>query len=1165
MDVYDPKQIEAKWQKKWIDEKVFAANDNSSKPKYYQLETFPYPSAAGLHMGHPKGYTAEDIHARYTRMGGRAGQPKEVLYTMGWDAFGLPTENYAIKVGRNPKEITKENTDNFRRQVRMLGFSYDWDREVNTSSPDYYKWTQWLFIQLYKKGLAYRAKSNVNWCPKDQTVLANEQVVDGKCERCGSVIEERQMTQWFVKITDYAERLLEDLKGLDWPSSTIKRQEDWIGKSEGAEIDFPLTWPTPKMDLVFATNNKGKVGRMQKLFKAAGLPIMLKTPEDVGVKDFEVVEDGKTLAENAEKKARSLAEKTPLPVFADDTGFFIVGEEIDPVTVKRNALGGVDEKKLSVEEIATRMQSYYKDIASRHGGAVDAEWRHAFCFVTPEKIAVSSDAVRPVTLTAESKGAFDPTLPLRGMYIPKPTGKYPVDETEEEEMKELQPLIDGIKRLFTPSIKVFTTRPDTLFGATYLVLAPEHPFVQASIMRKALANTGDVKKYCEAASHKTELMRKAEEKEKTGVELQGVRAINPATKEEIPIWVADYVLGSYGTGAIMAVPAHDDRDFAFAKKFELPIRQVVMPHVIDPENPPRERKQNTTRDIIHALVKHPKENKFIALRSKKFPWLIPVTGGIEAGETPEQAALREIHEETGFKNVRFVKEFPFVIFAEFYAGHKDVNRAVTSHLLLFELENLDQDPLAQEEQELHDIEWLDAENVERYAPMSEKIFVPRWLREGDFAYAGEGTLINSGDFTGMDSEDAKWKIAELVGGRKKTQYKLRDWSISRQRYWAAPIPMIHCEKCGIVPVPEDQLPVLLPDLENYRPQGVAPLAGSKEFMPVKCPECGGAAERDPETMDTFVDSSWYFFRYTDPHNDAKIFDPKKAKHWLPVDLYIIGAEHTVLHLLYARFITKFFHDLGLTALTEPFTKLRHQGLILAHDGQKMSKSKGNVVNPDEIVAEFGADTTRMYLMFMGAFEDATPWSPKSMLGVERFLKRMWSYLVGADEGKLEKKTLEKINDPNKKILSLVHKTIKKVGEDIENFKFNTAISALMILLNELETAAPLEKSEREMIVKILHPFAPHMAQEIWSRMGHEAYLDFEAWPRYDEKLLAEEKVKIIVQVNGRVRDAIEADATVTEDEAKALAFASEKVKKAIGGATPTKIIYVEKKLVSIVV
>jgi leucyl-tRNA synthetase len=850
---YNPREIEAKWQKKWLDEKVFAAHDEpapgaASKPKYYQLETFPYPSGAGLHVGHPKGYIAEDVHARFMRMGGDpsapggVGKQSEVLYTMGWDAFGLPTENYAIKVGKTPQEVTQENTDNFRRQVRMFGLSYDWDREINTSSPDYYQWTQWLFIKLFERGLAYRAAAKVNWCPVDQTVLANEQVINGHCERCGSEIEERDMEQWFLRITDYADRLLEDLAGLDWPVATVKRQEDWIGKSEGAEISFLLDFKKNPAD----NNRRGP--------------------------------DGERAALN-----------------------------------------------------------------------------------------------------------------------------------------------------------IFTTRPDTLFGATYLVLAPEHPWVALAIddRHDVLLNKNEVCAYVEAASHKTELMRKTEEKDKTGVELKGVKAINPANGEEIPIWIADFVLGNYGTGAVFA-DAHDQRDFDFAKKYGIPLR----------------------------------------------PTLKPADG----------------RDDTKIRN-----------FEECYEGY--------------------------------------------------------------------GILYNSAQFDGLDSETAKWKITEFVGGTRKTQYRLRDWSVSRQRYWGVPIPMIHCPTDGIVPVPVEELPVVLPPLADFRPKGMPPLAGSPEFINVKCPKCGNAAaKRDPETLDTFVDSSWYYLRYSDPHNAAAIFDPAKAAHWLPVDLYVIGAEHTVLHLLYSRFITKFLYDEKLINFSEPFLKLRHQGLIRGTDGQKMSKSRGNVVNPDPIVAEFGADTVRMYEMFMGPFEDGAPWEPKSILGIERFLKRFWRYFQGSRKPEENVET----SATHAAVRSLLHRTIKKVGEDIEAFKFNTAISALMILLNELEKAPVILVNDMKSLLKILHPFAPHMAQELWSQLmaataEPETYLDFEPWPPYDPTLIHEARIKLALQINGKTRDVVEVAADANgglaggEAVAKQLALENDKIKKILNGVEPKKVVYVDRRLVNIVI
>jgi leucyl-tRNA synthetase len=991
--VYDAKEIEAKWQKKWLEDGVFAARDDSPKPKYYQLETFPYPSAAGLHMGHPKGFTAEDIHARYTRMNG-----KEVLYTIGWDAFGLPTENYAIKVGKSPKRVAAENVENFRKQVRFFGFSYDWNREINTSAPEYYKWTQWLFIQLFKKDLAYRREAKVNWCPNDQTVLANEQVIDGKCDRCGAEIEERDMQQWFLRITDYADRLLADLKGLDWPAPTVKRQEDWIGRSLGTEIDFPLD-----LDYRYVMLH-GYLGSREKHFfpwlrnelTRRGISFVCpELPDSDDPKEEEQVQyvlQNVQLNENTVLYGHSLGAVVALKVL----------EKLDHPIAGLVMSGGFLEPK-------------FKD----HPRPFEKNFNWNFNF---EKIKSNVGFVRTLS-------------DLNDTSIPVEQGRLLHEHLDGRlyETVAQVPHFHGqeepaILETLLPMITVFTTRPDTIFGATYLVLAPEHNAIKA--MWPRITNQLEVSRYVDMALKKTERMRQEEAKEKTGIEVKGVHAVNPANQEKIPIWIADYVLIGYGTGAIMAVPAHDTRDLDFAKKFHLPVKAVISPE-------------------------------------------------------------------------------------------KDK--------LVYEIKE---------------------------------------------AYTGKGFLINSPRFNGMDSDTAKWEIEKVVGGRGREHFKLRDWSVSRQRYWGAPIPMIHCEKCGLVPVPEDQLPVLLPDDVDYRPKGIPPLASSASFMNVKCPACGGDAKRDPETLDTFVDSSWYFLRYADPRNAHAIFDKEKVKHWLPVDLYVIGAEHTVLHLLYSRFITKFLYDQGYISFTEPFLKLRHQGLLMGTDGQKMSKSKGNVINPDEVVGKFGADVVRVYLMFMGPFEDTHPWDEKGMLGVERFAARVARYaekvMGGAAIAPRAPGAAEGAGVPVPPAgyvpegRALLHRTIKKVGEDIGGFKFNTAISALMILLNDLESAPPLNKDEFAVFVKILHPFMPHLAQELWARLGNASYLDFEPWPAYDPSLIAERAVTLVLQVNGKVRDTVTADASVTQDAAQALALANEKVRTALAGQAPKKIVYVEKKLVNIV-
>lgn len=799
--MYDHLKIEPKWQKFWEDNQLFKADDNSNKPKYYVLDMFPYPSGSGLHVGHPEGYTATDIISRYRRMKGY-----NVLHPMGWDAFGLPAENYAIKTKVHPKETTEKSIGVFRKQIKSLGFSYDWEREVGTCFPDYYKWTQWFFLFLYKNGLAYKKLASVNWCESCKTTLANEQVIQGNCERCKNAVIQKELNQWFFKITQYAEDLIDGLETIDWPESTKISQRNWIGKSVGAEVDF-------KVD-------------------------------------------------------------------------------------------GLDE-----------------------------------------------------------------------------------------------------------TIRVFTTRPDTLYGATYMVLAPEHPLIatiQTTEHAKAIAE------YQKLAISKNEMERTELNKNKTGV-FTGGYAINPVNNKKIPIWISDYVMMNYGTGAIMAVPGHDERDFEFAKKFDLEIIQVV----------------------------------------------------------------------------------------------------------------------SQKKGEAHNLEE---------------------------AFSGEGFAIHSNEFDGMQTAEVKAKIIEKLErekiGTKAINYKLRDWLVSRQRYWGAPIPIINCQKCGAVPVPETNLPVVLPDDVDFVPTGESPLSHSKTFHDVSCPNCGEKAERENDTMDTFVCSSWYFFRYCDPKNEQAFASKELMQKWLPVDLYVGGAEHTVMHLLYSRFFTKVLNEHDYINFDEPFSKLRHQGIILGEDNEKMSKSRGNVINPDTIVEKHGADTLRVYEMFMGAFEQMKPWSMKGIDGTYRFLQRVWRLFT-------EKEIVG--NDPSSEIAKLTHKSIKKVTQDIEEFGFNTAISQLMILTNALTKEDKVSEQTRDIFLKLLSPFAPHMAEELWEMAGHKKSITLETWPEFDPALTIDDEVEIVIQINGKVRDKFLASPDISETEALSKAKELPKVQSYLAEGTLVKEIFVKGKVVNLVV
>ena len=953
---YDHLYIDPKWQKRWKDAKIFEASDDTSKEKYYLLVEFPYPSGAGLHVGHPRSYTALDVLARKRRMEG-----KNVLFPMGWDAFGLPAENYAIKTGVHPSIVTKENIATFRRQLQSIGFSFDWSREVDTTDPKYYRWTQWMFLEFFKQGLCYKAKMAINWCPSCKIGLANEEAAGGVCERCGGPVEKKEKEQWMIAMTKYADRLLEDLKENDYLPKIKKEQEEWIGRSEGAEIDF--------------------------------------------------------------------------------------------------VIDGRDEK-----------------------------------------------------------------------------------------------------------ITVFTTRPDTIFGVTYAVLAPEHPLVLKMVTD---AQRAEVEAYIAGVASKTDDERGDVAREKTGV-FTGAFVINPVNGEKVPVWVADYVLGGYGTGAVMAVPAHDERDFAFAKKYELPIKHVIQPLFVRTEGDDAVRADLPfeKRDAVACVIKHWSEDRFLCVKWKSVPWRGFVTGGLDE-EDVATAGIREIQEETGYKNIRFVRSLGNAINVQFYHVNKKVNRWARFFGASFALENGDRAEVSADEQAIHDLEWVSREEVMDFVNVPDiKEIWRRVLVEGDTCITEEGLLCNSGEFDGISSEEACEKVVQLLeskgAGRKKTTYRLRDWVFSRQRYWGEPIPLVKCTSgCGVehggwVPVPDSILPVELPQVEKYEPTdtGESPLSTMTDWVNTKCPQCNGPAMRETDTMPNWAGSSWYFLRYVDAHNDEVFAKKELLKYWLPVDLYNGGMEHATRHLLYARFWTKVLFDRGHIPCTE-FAKRRiAHGMILGEGGIKMSKSKGNVVNPDDIVKEFGADTLRMYELFMGPFDEAVPWSTNGVIGVRRFLDRVM---------KLADRVVETPFMASHDVQRLMQKTLKKVSEDSEALRFNTAVSALMMCANELQAAKMVPCDAMKLFAIMLVPYAPHVANEVWEKIGGEGLVEEQPWPSVDASLLVDDVVTYAIQVNGKVRGNVSLAVDATDEAIIAAAKAEENVAKHLAGQEPKKVIIIPKKIVSFVV
>ncbi|MGM0482479.1 MAG: non-canonical purine NTP pyrophosphatase [Patescibacteria group bacterium] len=1148
MEKYNHKKIEPKWQKKWQKDGLYKAKDNSKKEKKYILDMFPYPSGEGVHIGHLRGYIPTDTYSRYLRMKGY-----NVLHPMGWDAFGLPAEGYAIKNKIHPKKAVKKNIDRYRKQLSRPGLSYDWSREIDTTDPDYYKWTQWAFLRMFKKGLAYESYEPINWCPSCKTGLANEDLEGGRCERCDSEVEQKPMRQWVLRITDYAESLLKDLDYLPgWPESVKESQRNWIGKSKGAEIVFPLTY---YKEVLLASNNPGKRSRVQSLLDAEGLGIKVLTPKDLGIKEEEVLESAKDLFKNAEKKALAYKGKTELPVLAGDTGFYIKGESLDPTKVKRNAVSEEDEKKLSKEQISRKMVRFYTDIAKKHGGEAEAYWKDAWVLMTPEGDVKKISNKREVVLTAKRKGKVDHNFPLRGLYRHRPSGKH-IRGGGHEDSKDLSSVKSALRGLLSYPLEVFTTRPDTLFGATYMVVAPEHKMI--SELWDMVENKEQVKDYINKAKKKTELQRTAEEKEKTGVLIKGISAINPANGERIPVWMADYVLVHYGTGAIMAVPAHDERDLDFAIQKDLPVRYVVHPRRIDKYTPPVKGKKTVERKTVHAIVSDPKSGKTLFLKWKKHNWRTFVVGGVDEGEDIVEAARREVREETGYTDLKLKKVTPFFVEAHYHAAHKNENRKAYTRAVHFELKSSKQEEIDPKERERHDVEWLLLEEVTNTLTCAELDVWLAWLKEGErLAYAGEGVLENSGNFSGMDNEEAKESIREYVGGKKKITYKLKDWVFSRQRYWGEPIPLVHCDNCGVVPVPENELPVKLPEVKSYEPTGTgeSPLANIASWVNTKCPKCKGKAKRETNTMPQWAGSCWYYLRFTDPKNDKALVSSKIEKYWMPVDKYVGGVEHATRHLIYSRFWHKFLYKEGLVSTKEPFVSLRNQGLVLGPDGRKMSKRWGNVVSPDEVVESVGADSMRIYTMFIGPFEGEVIWNPNGPIGAHRFLERVWRLRDKVSSGAT----------PSSKLKTVLNKTIKKVEEDILSFSFNTAVSSLMILVNTLEAEDSVSKKDFKTLLILLAPFAPYISEELWQRLGNKSSVHRSSWPSFDPDLLLEDNVTVAIQINGKTRGEMEIPRDSSEEEVKERVEETKLYAKWCEGRDIKRLVYVPNRLINIVV
>lgn len=1110
----------------------YNATEESDKPKYYVTGMFPYPSGAGMHTGHFFEHSIVDAVARFYRAQGR-----NVTYPMGWDSFGLPAENYAIKTGVAPAVATKENIANFKNQLTRVGASIDWSRELNTTDPGYYKWTQWIFTQLFERGLAYQKESLQWWCPVDKTVLANEQVEGGKCWRCGSEVEKKSMNQWFFKITEYADALLEEIPALNWPEKIKTAQTNWIGKSEGAEISFGVEPSMSKAVLLH-----GFTGDVESNFfpwlsshlKKHGIDVWAENMPDTDSPDARTqanfVLDSTKLDQDSVVVAHSYGAVTALRLI----------EQLDhPIRKLVLAAGFAEPGFLDHERIFEKT----------------TDWEFDF-----DRIRSNVDEV--VFLRAENDSAVPRE---RADYLQSKLGGKIVDFVANDDH------ICGVEepeilKALSDEITVFSTRPDTIFGATFIVLAPEYRLARGLATDDTRAT---VENYIDEAVKKSEIERQSEGKEKTGV-FTGSYAINPASGEKVPIWIADYVLGGYGTGAVMGVPAHDERDFEFAEKFELPIVQVVASYdEYDGVHAPRNDKPTVKRATVNAIIVDEDGNYLLQIEDEQNVHF--VGGGIDdADESTEAAIRREVMEETGYTDIVSIRQVAPFVSVKGYRNTKARNQVTWGAHYEVVLESKNQ-VRSEIDEGLHSQEWVKKAEVAnritwKHHLESWQAYLEDKIVDTDVR---EGLMVNSGVFDGMPSSDAREEIIawlEQQGmGKSKTIYKMRDWLISRQRYWGAPIPIIHCDEHGAVPVPEKDLPVILPEVKDYEPKGdgKSPLARQTDWVNTTCPTCGKPAKRETDVMDGYACSSWYLLRYTDPHNDQQAWAPDKATYWTPVDMYI-GGDHAVAHLLYVRFWSHVFYDMQLVPEKEPVKQLVYHGLIQAEDGRKMSKSLGNVVDPLDVIDQgYGADALRTFELFLGPINENSNWSSRGIAGVYRFLTRLWTLVQEFDES-------EKADIDSSKLESVVHQTIKKVSSDVHRLSFNTAIAALMECTNELyklktEGFSEAWRENLAKIIQLVQPFAPHMAAELWVQLGYESQLDFESWPAWDETKIVTDTIMIIVQVNGKLRAKLELAKDVSEDDVKGAALADEKVQSLLGNQKPTKVIYVPGRLVNVVI